>query len=154
MAEKKGGPCGCHREKERERERSNLQVKIGMLREYISILIDKMRGHRMPMPPAPYIPHRNPHIRQHESEYMPIHLGPANSWGYSPLNDWTRGPVSNQAPFQVSGYALGSSADQASLFIGPVAGHDANDGSPRRFLMTLLEMMITLRPTMYVVSLR
>ena len=63
MTKKEGGPCRCHR----ERERSQLQVEIGMPREYIVILIGKIRQHRMPMLPTPYNPSKNPHIRRHES---------------------------------------------------------------------------------------
>ena len=82
-----------------------------MLRGYISILISEMRGHRMPVPPAPYILGRDPYIRRHELKYIPIPLGPMGSWGCVPLNDWTWGLVPDQAPFQVLGYAPSSSTD-------------------------------------------
>ena len=45
-----------------ERERGQLQVEIGMLCGYITILIGKMGGQRMPVPPLPYILGRDPSI--------------------------------------------------------------------------------------------
>lgn len=57
MAER-GGLCHCHI----KRERGQLLVEIGMLRGHISVLIGEMRGQRMPVPPAHYIPGRYPPI--------------------------------------------------------------------------------------------
>ena len=65
----------------------------------------------MPVPFTPHILSRDPPFRRHELEYMPIPLGPASSWGCIPLDDWAQGPVTDQAPFQVLGYAPGSSID-------------------------------------------
>ena len=50
----------------RERERGQLQVEIGLLCGYISVLISEMRGHRMLVPLAPHIPSRDPPIH-HQS---------------------------------------------------------------------------------------
>lgn len=47
---------------ERERERSQLITKIAMLCGYIGILIGELRVQRMSMPPAPYIPSKDPLI--------------------------------------------------------------------------------------------
>ena len=58
----------------REREGS-ASIEIDLLREYISILISEKRGHRMPVPPAPYIPGRDPFIHRHELVYMPAPSG-------------------------------------------------------------------------------
>ena len=76
----------------------------------------------MLVPLAPHILGRDPPICQHESEYMPIPLGPASIQGQAPLNDWARGPIQNQTPFQAAEYALGSSADQAIPFASPTTG--------------------------------
>ena len=117
----------------KEIERSQLLVKIGMLYRYIDILIDETRGHRMPVPFAPHILSRYPPFRRHELEYMPIPLGPTNNWGCFPLDDQAQGLVTDQAPFQVLGYAPGSSIDQASLFTGPTVGDDANGSNVKYF---------------------
>ena len=101
MAKREGGLCYCHT----ERKRSQLLVEIGMLCGYINVLIGEMRGHRMPVPPAPYIPSKDPPIRRRELKYMPVPLRPVRSWGYFPLDDWPRGPVPDQVPLQASRYA-------------------------------------------------
>ena len=44
------------------RERGQLQVEIGQLHGYKGVLIGEIRGHRMPLPPAPHILSRYPHI--------------------------------------------------------------------------------------------
>ena len=49
----------------RKREKGQLQVKISLLCRYIGVLIGKIRGHRMLVPFAPYIPDRDPSIYRH-----------------------------------------------------------------------------------------
>lgn len=82
-----------------------------MLRGYISVLINEMQGQRMPVPPAPYIPGKDPPIRRYESKYMLAPPRLAGCWGYAPLDDWAQGPVPDQAPFQASGYGPSSSVN-------------------------------------------
>ena len=64
----------------------------------------------MSVPPAPYIPGRDPPIRRHETEYMPVPLGLAGRWGFTPISDWAQGPIPGQASFQTPGCVLGSLA--------------------------------------------
>ena len=104
----------------------------------------------MPVPPAPHILGRDPSIRRHELEYMPIPLGLASSQGYIPLDDWVQGLI-DQAPFQVPGYAPGSWSNRTNPSTGPTLGDDANGSNAERFASNPSEMMILLRPAMYVV---
>ena len=53
-----------------EREMGQFQVKIGLLHGYNDVLIGEIRGHRMPVPLAPYILGRDPPICCHKLEYM------------------------------------------------------------------------------------
>ena len=115
------------------KRKKQLLIKIGMLRRYICILINKMKGHRMPVPPTPYIHGRDPSIRRHELEYMLIPPRPVSSWEFIPLDDLAWGPILDQAPFQVLGYALGSSAYQADPSAGLIVGDDADGGSVEHF---------------------
>ena len=79
----------------------------------------------MPVPLAPHILGRDPHICCHKLKYMFAPFEPVGGWGYAPLDDWAQGPV--------LGYVPSSPADRASLSIGPTAGDDVDDGSAGRF---------------------
>ena len=48
----------------------------------------------MHVPLAPYIPGKDPSIRRHELEYMPIPLGLAGGWGFALVSNWALGPAS------------------------------------------------------------
>nr|POF14811.1 hypothetical protein CFP56_33019 [Quercus suber] len=97
------------------------------------MLIAEMRGHRMCVPLVPHIPNKDPSIHQHELENIPAPLEMVGIWGYAPLDDWARGPILDQAPFQAPGYTPGSLADRACPSRSPTASADADDGSAGRF---------------------
>lgn len=109
-----------------QRERDQLQVEISMVCKYIDILIGKMKGYRMSVPPVPHIPGRDTPISQHESKYIPTSLKPAGSQGYVLLDDWARGPI--------PGYVPGSPGDQASPSMVPTTSDYANDDNAERFI--------------------
>ena len=50
------------------------------------------------------------------------------------MDDWAQGLVLDQAPFQVLGYALGSSVDRTGPSTSPTVGDDANDSSAECFV--------------------
>ena len=75
-----------------------------MLQGYIGVLIDEMRGQGMSVPLAPLILGKDPPIRRHETEYMPVPLGPTSRLGFDLVLDWARGLALGQASFQALGW--------------------------------------------------
>ena len=71
-----------------KREKSQYIAEVGLLQGYIGILIDKMRGYRMFMPPMPYILGRDPPTQRHKTEYMPVPSGPIGGCRFAPVSNW------------------------------------------------------------------
>lgn len=88
---------------------SQLIIETNMLQGYIGTLIGEMKGHKMHVPLAPYIPSKDPSIWRYKTKYMPIPPDLTSGWGFSPVSDWARGPTPRQASFQTPGQVLGSS---------------------------------------------
>ena len=87
----------------------------------------------MLVPTTPYIPSKDPPIKRHETEYMPVPPSPTSGWEFAPILDWVRGPIPGQASFQTLGWVPGSSTRQADSSSGLVASDGANDISARCF---------------------
>ena len=112
-----------------------------------------MKGQRIHIPLVPYIPSRDPFIWRSELEYMVVHLGPVDKWGFALVSNWARGPTLRQAPFQTPGWVSGSSTGQTSPFSSLAIDDGADGSNTEHFHVTLSEIMILPRLSIVVVSL-
>ena len=58
-----------------DRERSQHIVEVGLFQGYIGLLISVIRGQGMFRPLTPFIPGKDPPIRRHETDYIPVPSG-------------------------------------------------------------------------------